>query len=87
MKRSTQTKYLPVNDYLEYKKIEEEKWFFSDEMNKFLKDHDLPMTNELSENNLRVYMDDAVQIHIYNMNEIKEAQVNIYSTNSWNKSE
>jgi hypothetical protein len=67
-KRHTQTKSLSVNDYLIYKKIEKENWFFSDEMNKFLKEHDLPMTNELSKYNLRVYMENSIQIHIYNMN-------------------
>jgi hypothetical protein len=77
-KRHTQTKYLAIKDYLEYKKIEEENWFFSDEMNKFLKDHGLPMTDELSKYNLRVFMDNAVQIHIYNMNEIKDADINIH---------
>ena len=45
-KRPTQTKYLAVNDYLQYKKIEKENWFFSDEMNKFLKEHDLPMISD-----------------------------------------
>lgn len=77
-KRPTQTKYLAIKDYLIYKKIEKENWFFSDEMNKFLKDHELPMTNELSKYNLRVYMDDAIQIHIYNMNEIKKADLNVH---------
>ena len=77
-KRPTQTKYLAINDYLQYKKIEEESWFFSDEMNKFLKEHDLPMTNELSKYNLRVYMENSVQIHIYNMNDIKKVDMNVH---------
>ncbi len=77
-KRPTQTKFLTINDYLVYKKIEKENWFFSDEMNIFLKEHDLPMTNELSKYNLRVYMDNAIQIHIYNMNEIKNVDVNVH---------
>ena len=47
-------------------------------MNKFLKDHDLPMTNELSKYNLRVYMDNAIQVHIYNMNDIKNVDVNVH---------
>lgn len=88
MKRPTQTKYLSVEDYLIFKKIEKENWFFSDEMNKFLREHDLPMTNELSENNLRVYMSDSVEIKIYNMNEIKNAKINIHWYNQhWKKSE
>ena len=78
-KRSTQTKYLSVKDYLIYKEILKNNWFFSDEMNLFLKEHDLPMTNELSENNLRVYVSDSVEIKIYNMNEIKNAEINIHS--------
>ncbi len=77
-KRPTQAKYLSVDDYLVYKKIEKENWFFSDEMNKFLQKHDLPMTNELSKYNLRVYMENSVQIHIYNMNEIKNVDVNFH---------
>lgn len=77
-KRPTQTKYLSVDDYLVYKKIEKENWFFSDEMNKFLKEYDLPMTNELSKYNLRVYMENSVQIHIYNMDEIKNVNINFH---------
>jgi hypothetical protein len=77
-KRPTQTKYLSVDDYLVYKKIEKENWFFSDEMNKFLKEHDLPMTNELSKYNLRVYMENSVQIHIYNMDDIKNVNINFH---------
>ena len=77
-KRPTQTKYLKINDYLEYKDIEEKKWFFSDEMNQFLREHDLPTPDELSKNNLRVYVDNSVQIHIYNMNEIKNVWINIH---------
>jgi hypothetical protein len=77
-KRPTQTKYLSVDDYLIYKKIEKENWFFSEEMNKFLKEHDLPMTSELSKYNLRVYMKNSVQIHIYNMNEIKKVDINLH---------
>ena len=77
-KRPTQTKYLSVDDYLVYKNIEKENWFFSDEMNKFLKEHDLPMTNELSKYNLRVYMENSVQIHIYNMDDIKNVNINFH---------
>ena len=77
-KRPSQTKHLTINDYLIFKKIEHENWFFSDEMNNFLKDHDLPMTNELSKYNLRVFMENSVQIHIYNMDEIKNADVNVH---------
>jgi O-glycosyl hydrolase len=77
-KRPTQTKYLSVDDYLVYKKIEKENWFFSDEMNKFLKEHDLPMTNELSKYNLRVYMENSVQIHINNMDDIKNVNINFH---------
>ena len=77
-KRPTQTKYLSVDDYLVYKKIEKENWFFSDKMNKFLKEHDLPMTNELSKYNLRVYMENSVQIHIYNMDDIKNVNINFH---------
>ena len=77
-KRPTQTKYLSVDDYLVYKKIEKENWFFSDEMNKFLKEHDLPMTNELSKYNLRVYMENSIQIHIYNMDDIKNVNINFH---------
>ena len=77
-KRPTQTKYLAVNDYLQYKKIEKENWFFSDEMNKFLKEHDLPMISELSKYNLRVYVENSVQIRIYNMNDIKKVDMNIH---------
>ena len=77
-KRPTQTKYLPVSEYLVYKEIIKDHWFFSDEMNSFLKAHDLPTTNELSENNLRVYVNDSVEIKIYNMNEIKDGKVNVH---------
>jgi hypothetical protein len=77
-KRPTQTKYLKINDYLLYKDIEEENWFFSDEMSKFLKEHDLPTPDELSKYNLRVYVDNSVQIHIYNMNEIKNVNINLH---------
>ena len=77
-KRPTQTKYLSVDDYLIYKKIEKENWFFFFVLNKFLKEHDLPMTNELSKYNLRVYMENSVQIHIYNMNEIKKVEINLH---------
>ena len=77
-KRPTQTKFLAINDYLVYKKIEKEIWFFSDEMNDFLKNHDLPMTNELSKYNLRVFMENSIHIHIYNMDEIKNADINVH---------
>ncbi len=80
-KRHTQTKHLAIKDYLIYKKIEQENWFFSDEMNNFLKEHGLPMTNELSKYNLCVFMENSIQVHIYNMNEIKKADVNIHLDN------
>ena len=47
-------------------------------MNKFLKEHDLPMISELSKYNLRVYMENSVQIRIYNMNDIKKVDMNIH---------
>ncbi len=77
-KRPTQNKYLSIKNYLEYLRIKEEKWFFSDEMKQFLIDNDLPTPKDLSENNLRVYIDEDVAIHIYNMNEIKSVQANVH---------
>ncbi len=47
-------------------------------MNKFLQEYDLPMTNELSKYNLCVYMKNSVQNYIYNMNEIKNVDINLH---------
>ena len=76
-KRSTQTKYLKINDYLLYKDIEEENWFYSDEMKVFLREHDLPTPDELAKNNLFVLVDNSIQVHIYNMNDIKNVSVRV----------
>ena len=74
-KRPTQTKYLKINDYLLYKDIEKEYWFYSDEMCSFLEEHGLPTPSELPKNNLMVFVDNSIQVHIYNMNNIKNVSV------------
>jgi len=77
-KRPTQTKYLKINDYLLYKDIEKEYWFYSDEMCTFLEEHGLPTPSELPKNNLMVFVDNSIQVHIYNMDEIKSARIRPY---------
>jgi hypothetical protein len=47
------TKYLSIKDYLEYQNIEDNNW---EELNKFFKAHDLPTTEDIKNENLRMYI-------------------------------
>ena len=65
------TKYLSINDYLEYQKIEDNNW---EEFDKFCKAHDLPTTEDLKNDNLRMYIWGGVPVEIYDMNQIKKSE-------------
>ena len=65
------TKYLSINDYLEYQKIEDNNW---EELNKFFKAHDLPTTEDIKNENLRMYIWGGVPVEIYDMNQIKKSE-------------
>ena len=65
------TKYLSINDYLEYQKIDDNNW---EELNKFFKTHDLPTTEDLKNENLRMYIWSSIHVEIYDMNQIKKSE-------------
>ena len=65
------TKYLSINDYLEYQKIEDNNW---EELNKFFKAHGLPTTEDIKNENLRMYIWGGVPVEIYDMNQIKKSE-------------
>ena len=65
------TKYLSINDYLEYQKIEDNNW---EELDKFFKAHDLPTTEDIKNENLRMYIWGGVPVEIYDMNQIKKSE-------------
>ena len=65
------TKYLSINDYLEYQKIEDNNW---EELNKFFKAHDLPTTEDIKNENLRMYIWGGIPVEIYDMNQIKKSE-------------
>ena len=65
------TKYLSINDYLEYQKIEDNNW---EELNKFFKAHNLPTTEDIKNENLRMYIWGGVPVEIYDMNQIKKSE-------------
>ena len=58
------TKYLSINDYLEYQKIEDNNW---EEFDKFCKAHDLPTTEDLKNDNLRMYIWSSIHVLVCNM--------------------
>ena len=65
------TKYLSIKDYLEYQNIEDNNW---EELNKFFKAHDLPTTEDIKNENLRMYIWGGVPVEIYDMNQIKKSE-------------
>ena len=76
MKRTTMTKYLSIDAYLEYQKILNE----SEEPNvqnldNFFNAHWLPTTRDMKEQNLRVYIGQDIAVNIYNVDEMKKDRV------------
>ena len=70
------TKYLSINDYLEYQKIlNESEEPNVEKLDEFFSIHWLPTSKELREQNLRMYIGQDVSVNIYNINEIKKDHI------------
>ena len=71
-KRPIETKYLSVKDYLEYEKIYDRANWSYEELDKFLASHNLPTTEDIKNENLRMYVSGDVRVEIYHMDLIKK---------------
>lgn len=72
MIKELEVKYLDIKSYLEYERlIKNFNWSY-EELDKFFTLHGLPTSEDIKNQNLRVYINNNVKVEIYKMDEIKE---------------
>jgi hypothetical protein len=64
--------HLDVNSYLEYEKLHENCNWSYEELDKFFEAHGLPTTEDIKNQNLRMYIWSSIPVKIYDMNEFKK---------------
>ncbi len=72
MIKELEVKYLDIKSYLEYERlIKNFNWSY-EELDKFFTLHGLPTSEDIKNQNLRVYISNNIKVEIYKMDEIKE---------------
>ena len=64
--------YLDINSYLEYEKLHENSNWSYEELDKFFEAHGLPTTEDIKNQNLRMYIWSSIPVKIYDMKVFKK---------------
>lgn len=77
MIKELEVKFLDIKSYLEYEKlIKNFNWSY-EELDKFFTLHGLPTSEDIKNQNLRVYIGSNIKVEIYKMGKIEKVGMNV----------
>ena len=66
--------HLDIDSYLEYEKLHKNFNWSYEKLDKFFEAHGLPTTEDIKNQNLRMYIWSEIPVKIYDMKQIKKAE-------------